>query len=361
MKDTSDVIIELREILSQQIIPQVASKDSLNIILAQRPLRLPADIRTKHCPAPALKVDGKLRSNWFLAQYEKEAMHAIRFPYFCYVLEGEIDMRLGIPVRQGKARGVVHSYDILTLPAHSVLLIPPGVFFPDGSQFHWERAPQPPADSRLFWMHVLPTGALCHTCTTQKSFHTFSHFDTFVTDQQLAVLTEMLVEELQSSDTDIALGAPSALSLLLLRLRRGLSNSAPAAKGRAWESEKQKMVSKKSVSDAAAPAINSTILERACVYIQRQRGFPLDINDIANHAYVSPSYLAKLFRTELKTTVKKYVLEKRMERAASMLTNTEVSIQEIARYAGYMQPPQFNRVFKQFYHVTPTEFRRRNR
>jgi two-component system response regulator YesN len=109
------------------------------------------------------------------------------------------------------------------------------------------------------------------------------------------------------------------------------------------------------------PPINSAILERACIYIQRQRGFSLDINDIANHAYVSPSHLAKLFRTELKTTVKKYVLEQRMDRAASMLTNTEVSIQEIARYNGYMQLPQFSRVFKQFHHVTPTEFRRRNR
>lgn len=144
----------------------------------------------------------------------------------------------------------------------------------------------------------------------------------------------------------------------MLRVQRNLSNSALAAKGQVWESQNPKKLLEKPLSDATAPAVNSVILERACVYIQRQRGFPLDIHDIANHAYVSPSHLAKLFRTELKTTVKKYVLEQRMEAARSMLTNTEISIQEIARFTGYMQLPQFSRVFKQVHHVTPQEFRR---
>lgn len=181
MKDTQTAVIELRQILSQQIIPQVSAREPHRMILAQRPLRLPPGIRARRQPAPMLKVDGKHKSSWFLAQYKKEAMHAIRFPYFCYVLEGEIDMRLGIPSRQGKSRGVVNSYEVLTLPANSFLLIPPGVFFPDGNQPHWERAPQTPADSRLFWMHILPTGTMCHTCSTQKAFHSSSPHTVFVT------------------------------------------------------------------------------------------------------------------------------------------------------------------------------------
>jgi AraC-like DNA-binding protein len=147
----------------------------------------------------------------------------------------------------------------------------------------------------------------------------------------------------------------------MLRVQNGLGNSVRTAKSQNWRTQNKKLLMETTVSDTSVPVINSTILERACLYIQKNRGGTLDIEDIANHAYVSPSYLAKLFRTELKSTVKKYVLEQRMEAARSMLMNTEMSIQEIARFTGYMQPPQFIRVFKQVHNVTPLNFRQRHR
>ncbi len=360
MKDTSDVIIELRQILSEKLIPRVASNDSLNIILARRPLRMPPGFQTKRQPAPGLKVDGKLKSNFFLAQDKREGMHAIRFPYFCYVVEGELDMQLGIPVRQGKSRGVVNTYDIFTLPTNSFLLLPPGVFFPE-KNLHWGNLSKPPADSRIFWLHILPNGAYCHTGTTRKGIYGSDNYDIFVPDIQLATLTEILSEELESTHTNIALAAQSALLLLLLRVQNGLSSSAFVAKSQDRVTQNKNVLIDSPAADASVPVINSAIVERACIYIQRRRGEPLDIADIANHAYVSPSHLAKLFRTELRTTIKKYVLEQRMEAARSMLTNTELSIQEISSYAGYMQPPQFVRVFKQVHHVTPLIFRQRHR
>jgi AraC-like DNA-binding protein len=281
-------------------------------------------------------------------------MHAIWFPYFCCVVEGEIDMRLGIPVRQGKSRGVVNSYDIFTLSSNCVLLIPPGVFFPE-KNMHWDQPSVPPVDSRVFWLHILPNGAYCHTSTTRKGVHSSDNFDVFVPDNQLGTITEILTDELQSSHSDIALSAQSALLLLMLRVQNGLSNGVRTAKSQNGGAQEA------TVSDISSTGVNSTILERACLYIQKNRGVPLDIDDISTHAYVSPSHLAKLFRTELKTTVKKYVLEQRMEAARSMLINTEMSVQEIARFTGYIQSPQFIRVFKQVHHVTPLKFRQRHR
>jgi len=349
MKDiTQTAIIELRQILSQQIIPQVSAQESLRMILAQRPFHLPPDIRAKRRPAPGLKMDGKLKSGLFLAQDKKEAMHAIRVPYLCYVMEGEIDMRLGIPRRQGKSRGVVNNYDILTLPAGSLLFIPPGVFFPKTGLL-WERAPLQPVDTHLFWIHVFPTGARCHTGATRKGIYTNDNYDVFVPDIKLAMAAELLQDELQSSDEDSNQSALNALLVFLFRLRRGLGKDAAISKGQ---------LSIAPTTDAAL-SVNSAIIERACYYIQLNRGEPLSIEKIADHAYVSPSHLTKLFRTELKTTVKKYVLDQRMEAARLMLTSTEISIQEIARFTGYMQPPQFNKVFKQIHHVTPKEFRQR--
>lgn len=357
MKDTSNAIIEIRQILSQKIIPQVAKNESLRMILAQRPLRLPPDISVKRKSAPPLKLDSKSTSGLFLSQDKQERMHAIRVPYLCYVVEGEADIRLGIPVRQGKSHGKVNIYEIFTLPTNSFLFIPPGVFFPEGG-FHWERAASRPADSRIFWLHILPTGAHCHTCTTRNGIHTSDNFNIFVPGIQLSAVTELLSGELQSSDTDFTLSASGALLLLLFHVRRSLGNSATASKRRLNLPSETDFP--EAMPDVTVPLPNSTIIERTCDYIQRHRDLPLDVSTIASQAYVSPSYLAKLFRTNLRTTVMKYVLDQRMEAARSLLISTELSIKEIAHFTGYMQQPQFTRVFKQIHHIPPTEFRHKH-
>jgi len=184
-------ISRLRQILSGQIIPSIASNEKLGMILAQRPLHLPPGIKVRRRPAPSLRCNEKNHSALYLGQDQKEEMHAIRFPYLCYVVEGEIDMRLGIPATHRAARGVVNRYEILTLPEQSALLIPPGVFFPAGIRPHWER-PSVPVDSHMFWVHILPTGIFCHTSGTRNGVHTSENLDVFVPGQQFSLLVEML-------------------------------------------------------------------------------------------------------------------------------------------------------------------------
>jgi AraC-like DNA-binding protein len=345
MLDTEAAILQLRRILSQQIIPRISAAEPLRMILAQRPLRLPPDIQAKRRPAPSLKIGGK-RSHLFLAKDRKERMHAIRFPYLCYVVEGEIDMRLGIPAQRGKSRGIVNSYEILTLPAHTALLIPPGVFFPDGSQPHWERS-TPPVDARMLWIHILPTGVFCHTSVTQAS----EHLDIFGPGRHFSLLAEMQMEELQLSDKEAAMVAQNALLLLLSRVLRGLKEGARAAVAPGLE------FSEKEDSHKG----NSMVIERACDFIRQHNGVSFSVEAVAAYAYVSPSHLMRLFRSELNTTVMEYALAQRLPMAQSWLINSEMSIKQIANFLGYSQTPQFSRVFKRVYGIRPTEFRRKHR
>jgi len=354
MKDFSRrAIIELRQTLSQ-IIPRFSAQETPHIILAQRPLRLPSEVSLKRQPAPGLRLDGKHKSNLFLAEYRNEAVHAIRFPYFCFVLEGEIDMRLGIPNRQGKLRDVVNNYDVLTLPTHTALLMPPGVFFPIGTYAHWERPGIPPFPSRMLWIQVSPNGVFCHISSIKEGKHASNNRDTFVPDTQLVVLTEMLMDELRSTEKSANAAAQHALALLLLRVQRGLHDGAQAAAGQVWEQQELFQTDTKNAS-------KSDVTERACHYMQRHIQESYTLEDVANYAYVSPSYLKRLFRADLKTSVMEYALKERLKAAHSMLINTELSVQEIAHYVGYSQAPQFNRIFKRIYSVTPTQFRRDQR
>jgi AraC-like DNA-binding protein len=349
MKDTFQAaIIEMREVLSQRIIPRISSKDPLRMILARLPLRLPADIPMRQQPSPVLRVSGKRSSHYFLAQYKREAMHAIRFPYFCYVVKGEIDMRLGIPPPSEKSRGTVNNYHVLTLPKQTLLLMPPGVFFPDGSRLHWER-PSPPVPTQLFWLRAMPNGAACHVSNWRNLVpplpRAVSSREIFVPDSQLAMLVEMLASDLQNPHQNAALAAYNALSLILLRVWRGLGNSAPSA-----------LKEENSFVTPSSPAHHG-VAERACQFILTHLNKPLGIEDVAGAVYVSPSHLTRLFRAEMKTSIKQYVLQERLRQARYLLTTTDMSVQEIALVVGYRQTPQFNLFFKKAHQCTPGEYR----
>jgi AraC-like DNA-binding protein len=50
-----------------------------------------------------------------------------------------------------------------------------------------------------------------------------------------------------------------------------------------------------------------------------------------------------------------------MNKATEMLIETDLLIQEIASLVGYFTVASFNRVFKRYTGMTPSEFRRQNK
>jgi len=344
-------IDDLRQILSETIIPQFSSSAPLRMILAQRPLRLPKGITVKRRPAPSLTINRTNRSNLFLGEYPNEGMHAIRYPYLCYVVEGEIDLRLGIAAEHGKSRGVVHRYEILSLPQHTALLIPPGVFFPDGSQLHWERS-SPAGDARMFWVHALPAGVFCHTSTRHKTNHAADNLATFIPGRFFAMIADILEEDLRSIDSEATMVTRSTLFSFFARILWKLNEGTQAAISAGMEESKQENVHHDG---------NSLIIQRACEFIRHHNGIAFTVEEVAAYAYVSSSHLMRLFRTEMKSTVMEYALQQRFSVAEAWLKNSEMPIKQIASELGYSHAPQFNRIFKQIHGISPTEFRRQCR
>jgi AraC-like DNA-binding protein len=81
---------------------------------------------------------------------------------------------------------------------------------------------------------------------------------------------------------------------------------------------------------------------------------------IARLHRVTPRYVQKLFETE-GTTFSQFVLERRLERAQSLLRSPEHmarSISEVAYEVGFGDLSYFNRSFRKRYGVTPSEMRR---
>ncbi len=358
-------VSELYQIVSDKLSPQPCASGSSRLLLAQPGLKAPADVAVRYRHAPPLKSEPHHQSRIFLSRWKQESMHAVRYPYLCCVLEGEADMRLAFPAKRGQIAQEDHNYQIISLHPQTFLMIPPGVLYPDGTQVHWERQPKPVADSQLFWILFLPTGVFCHSCTTHETKHTCQD-DIFVPDLQLPVLVEMMIDELRTPGSEAIQAAQNLLNLILLRVRRGLSQLNRIQTRQRKTQARRSSAPLSSAMEATdrcntlMPA-NSALVERACNYIRSHLNQPFTIKDIAECLYVSPSHLARLFQQEMGTSMMRYTRQRRLDSAQSMLANTELAVQEIARLSGYDHVPQFNRLFKQSHGMTPTDFRSRHR
>ena len=78
--------------------------------------------------------------------------------------------------------------------------------------------------------------------------------------------------------------------------------------------------------------------------------------DIGKAFSYHPTYISSLLHKETGKTFSQILLEKRMERAAILLRNTTLSIEEIAALIGYSDHSNFYKAFKDYYGTTPRDF-----
>lgn len=85
----------------------------------------------------------------------------------------------------------------------------------------------------------------------------------------------------------------------------------------------------------------------------------LTIDMMARHVYLSPTYLANVFKKETGRTIGQYLLELRMQRAKELLGDGMLRLYQIARRVGYTDPNYFAKTFRRVVGVSPREYRER--
>ena len=83
----------------------------------------------------------------------------------------------------------------------------------------------------------------------------------------------------------------------------------------------------------------------------------LYIDQIAKHVHMSPNYLSTLFKKETGKTIGSYLTEIRLEQSCKLLPQTERKLSDIALEVGYTDTNYYSKLFKKYYHMTPSEYR----
>ena len=97
--------------------------------------------------------------------------------------------------------------------------------------------------------------------------------------------------------------------------------------------------------------------EKILKYVNNNYHMALTNEEIAEKFHYHPNHLNSIFKAEVGVSLREYITRVRVERAANMLLNTDVSVSEIALACGFYDTPHFIRCFKSVMKITPGRYR----
>lgn len=105
-------------------------------------------------------------------------------------------------------------------------------------------------------------------------------------------------------------------------------------------------------------AKNNNVIESVCRYLHEHYDQPdLGVEMMADKVQLSPSYLGKLFRTHTEMSFNDYLKTIRLEKAKSLLLNTDEPVSSISEKVGIVNSNYFFSLFKKMYGISPAAFR----
>ena len=99
-------------------------------------------------------------------------------------------------------------------------------------------------------------------------------------------------------------------------------------------------------------------VSQALEIINKYASKNISVGSISEELSINPSYLSRLFKKDIGSTIKEYINEIRITTGNDLLTSTDHSIHEISEMIGFSSPQAFSKAFKQVRGVSPTIYRK---
>lgn len=102
---------------------------------------------------------------------------------------------------------------------------------------------------------------------------------------------------------------------------------------------------------------HKSIIDHVQEYVEEHLGSDISLQSAAEHVYLHPAYLSKIYKLETAESFSDYIHRRRMEKAEDLLESTNEKVYGISKVLGYNDPSYFIRRFKSYYGLTPQEYR----
>lgn len=234
--------------------------------------------------------------------------------------------------------------ETIVLKQGAVLILAPNVAhanlcFEDDS-IVWYFLVRASTFDRVFWNQLSQSSLLSHFFRQALSGEVgtaYLYFDTFA-DSEIIWLVRKITEEFNQSNiyrAQMLNTMMSAFFILLLRKYEGTARL-PRTEDFFWKHEFSAIFS----------------------YIQSHFA-NATISEIADHFHYSKRQISRIIQKYIGMSYAQLILKLKMDEAAAMLRQGNISIAQISNTVGYAEVSSFYRAFTKYYHKTPLEYARR--
>ena len=92
--------------------------------------------------------------------------------------------------------------------------------------------------------------------------------------------------------------------------------------------------------------------------LQNPEFFSKKVEDLVAETNYNHSYFLKMFKKQTGQTLISYITELRMNHATQLLLMSNMTVIQIANTLGYNSPSFFTQKFRQYFNVTPEQYRK---
>ena len=124
-----------------------------------------------------------------------------------------------------------------------------------------------------------------------------------------------------------------------------------------WHSNVSNNIRRRLASPAAPHPLSPRHVTRVLAYVDANIGRDITLGELAQLVSISKYHFIRSFHAATQRTPYAYLVERRLALAVDALRLSSMSIEQIARKAGFQSAPGFSNVFKKHYGMSPSKFR----
>lgn len=188
--------------------------------------------------------------------------------------------------------------------------------------------------------------SFCQLCLNWQSAYTDKQYNKFV-DQ-----SELICRQLE---TNRSLGSYTHTICCYFQTVLGadfpITDSIP---------ELRKAFQKRAITCLQAPE-NANKIQSIIQYIQEHYCEDLSISALSDRFGLSSNYISNLLKQELGIRYNDYITQLRLKHAKRLLISTNLPVKKITEACGYYSQSHFTKLFLEYEHCTPLEYRKQNK
>ncbi len=105
-------------------------------------------------------------------------------------------------------------------------------------------------------------------------------------------------------------------------------------------------------------SISHELVKKIIAHIDASYTEDIMLSSLSKQFNISLGYLSALIKKETGKTYSEYIINKRLNLAKGLLSDSTISIQEIVERVGYKDYFHFNKLFKKHFGITPSKYRK---